>query len=222
MNFLKEILGDDLYNQVAEKINAFNGNEANKDKQIKVADLGSGKYVDKDKFEKLETELSGKQAALDSANSLIEDLKKGTKGNEDLQGKIKTYETVTIPDLQKQLQETKIKSALKVSLLEAKALDIDYLTFKLQEKLKADGKTLELDENEKIKGWDDLLSGLKTQLANQFEDGGSKTKVDVQKLPDTNNNGGGLSRADFLKKPYAERAAFANENPEAYKTIMGH
>lgn len=42
MEFLKEILGEELFNQVASKINEHNGNEANKDKQIKVANLGSG------------------------------------------------------------------------------------------------------------------------------------------------------------------------------------
>lgn len=35
MEFLKEILGEELFNQFMEKINAHNGNEANKDNQIK-------------------------------------------------------------------------------------------------------------------------------------------------------------------------------------------
>lgn len=168
MEFLKEILGDDLYNQIAEKINAHNGNEANKDKQIKIGNLGSGEYVSKGKHDALQALFDGQKTELETANGLIAELKKGTKGNEELQGKISGYET-QVADLQKQLQETKIKSAVKVALLSEKALDIDYLTYKLNEKLKAEGKTLELDENEKIKGWDDLLSGLKTQLPAQFE-----------------------------------------------------
>jgi len=45
MEFLKEILGDDLYNQFAEKINAFNADEANKDKGIKLANIATGEYV---------------------------------------------------------------------------------------------------------------------------------------------------------------------------------
>ena len=222
MDFLKEILGDELFAQVAEKINAHNGNEANKDKQVKIGNLGSGEYVGKGKYDALNEMLTGKQTELDTANGLIEQLRKSAKGNEELQGKIAQYDKEKA-ELVEQLAETRMKSAIKVALLAAKALDVPYLTFKLDEKLKAEGRTLELDENENIKGWDDILSGLKTQLPNQFEAGGNKTKVEVQKLPDTNNNGGGgLSRADFLKKPYAERAAFANKNPEAYKTIMGH
>ena len=185
MEFLKAILGDDLYKQFEEKVNAHNGNEANKDKQIKIGNLGSGEYVGKGKFdseiEKLNTLLSGKDTELQTANSLIAELKKGTKGNEELQGKITGYES-QVAQLQSQLQETKIKAALKVALLSEKALDIDYLTFKVNEKLKGEGKSLELDENENIKGWDDLLSGLKTQFPTQFEKA-SGVKVEENPLP---------------------------------------
>lgn len=182
MEFLKEILGDDLYNQIAEKINAHNGNEANKDKQIKIGNLGSGEYVSRGKHDALQALFDGQKTELESANGLIAELKKGTKGNEELQGKISGYET-QVADLQKQLQETKRNSAVKVALLSEKAIDIDYLTYKLNEKLKAEGKTLELDENEKIKGWDDLLSGLKTQHPTQFETA-KNSKVDPNPLPD--------------------------------------
>lgn len=39
MDFLKAILGDDLYSQVESKVNAYNSDEANKDKQIRFAYL---------------------------------------------------------------------------------------------------------------------------------------------------------------------------------------
>ena len=146
----------------------------NKEKQIKIGNLGGGEYVGKGKFdseiEKLNSLLTGKQTEIDAANGLIEQLKKGAKGNEELQGKITQYEN-TVADLQKQLSETKIKGAVKLALLTEKALDIPYLSFKLDEKMKEKGKTLELDENEKIKGWDELLADLKTQCPNQFESG---------------------------------------------------
>ena len=45
MEFLKAILGEELFSQFAEKLNAYNGDEANKDKQIKLANLGGGEYV---------------------------------------------------------------------------------------------------------------------------------------------------------------------------------
>jgi hypothetical protein len=219
MEFLKELLGEELFAQLAAKVNEHNGNEANKDKQIKIANLGTGEYVGKGKYEALEAMLKGKDAELTTANGLIAELKKGTKGNEELQQKIGTYET-QVADLQAQLQETKIKSAIKVALLSEKAVDVDYLTFKLNEKLKEKGETLELDENENIKGWNDKLSGLKVQFPTMFEAGtGAKKVLGDNRLPE-GDGGGSLTRADLLKKPYAERMKIFNENPEAYNAAM--
>ena len=217
MEFLKELLGEELFKQVESKINEHNGNEANKDNQIKIGNLGKGEYVSKAKHDALQELLNGKETELTSANDLIAELKKGTKGNEELQGKITGYET-QVENLQAELQETKIKAALKVALLSEKATDIDYLTFKLEEKLKAEGKKLELDDNESIKGWDDLLSGLKTQLPNQFETSINK-KVDPNRLPKPDDKTT-YTKDDLLKKPYAERQKIYNENPDAYKEIM--
>lgn len=217
MEFLKELLGDDLYSQIESKINEHNGNEANKENQIKIGNLGKGEYVSKAKHDALQELLNGKDTELKSANDLIAELKKGTKGNEDLQGKITGYET-QVAELQKENAELKLKSALKIALLSEKATDIDYLTFKLEEKLKAEGKTLELDDNEKIKGWDDILSGLKTQLPNQFESSTSK-KVEPNRLPKPEDRTS-YTKEDLLKKPYAERQKIYDENPEAYKEIM--
>lgn len=167
---LEELLGADLYAQVKAKLDEANAKEPDKLKHVRYADLSEGEYVSKGKYdseiEKLNNLLSGKDTELTTANNLIADLKKGTKGNEELQGKITGYET-QVADLQKQLQETKIKSAIKVALLSEKAVDVDYLTFKLKEK----GETLELDENDNIKGWADKLSGLKTQFPTMFESG---------------------------------------------------
>ena len=171
MEFLKEILGEELFKQFETAVNAYNGSEANKDKQIKLANLGGGEYVGKGKYDALQAQLDGKAAELDTANGLIAELKKGTKGNEELQGKITTYEG-DIANLQAELQEAKIKYAIKVALLSEKAVDVDYLTFKLNEKLKEKGESLELDENENIKGWKDKLDGLKTQFPTMFESPG--------------------------------------------------
>ena len=213
MEFLKEILGEELFEQFKTAINSWNGNEANKDKLVKLANLSGGEYVGKGKFDALQEQLTGKQSELDTANGLIAELKKGTKGNEELQGKITAYEG-QVADLQQQLAETKLKSAIKVALLSEKAVDIDYLTFKLEEKLKEKGETLELDENDNIKGWDSQLDGLKTQFPTMFESG--TKKIEPNKLPDGDPNKG-LTRAELLKKSYKERQELFAENPEAYQ-----
>lgn len=217
MEFLKAILGDELYKQFETAINAYNGKEENKEKPVKIGNLGSGEYVGKGKYDALQALLDGKTGELETANGLIAELKKGTKGDEDLQGKITAYEG-EVQKLQEQLQETKIKSAIKVALLSEKALDIDYLTFKLETKLKDENKKIELDDNDNIKGWNDMLSGLKTQFPTQFEKSTSK-KIDENKL-DEGDDGNTLTRADILKKSYAERQKIYEENPDAYNEIM--
>lgn len=205
MEFLREILGNELFNQVAEKINAHNGNEANKERQIKLANLGGGEYVGKGKYDALNELLTGKQTELDTANGLIADLKKASKGNEEMQGKISGYET-QVQQLQEQLQETKIKSALKVALLGEKALDIDYLTFKVNEKLKEQGKSLELDENDNIKGWDEIRDGLKTQFPKQFEFAKGGGKVVAFELPEGDGHKAEpQSLADALREQYESK-----------------
>ena len=204
MEFLKAILGEELFNQFMSKINEFNGNEENKDKQVKLANLSNGEYVSKLKYDDIAAQLTGKQTELESANGLIAELKKGTKGNEDLQGKITGYET-QVADLQKQLAETKIKSAVKVALLSEKALDIDYLTYKLESKIKEENKALELDENDNIKGWKDLLDGLKTQFPTQFENAATK-KVEPNKLPGSDDRKTEPSNlADAIKQQYENK-----------------
>ena len=219
MDFLKEILGDELFAQVAEKLNAHNGNEANKDKQIKIANLATGEYVGKGKYDALNELLTGKQTELDTANGLIAELKKGTKGIDELQGKISGYET-QVAELQKQNAEIKTKAALKVALLSEKALDIDYLTYKVNEKLRGEGKTLELDENENIKGWDDLLSGLKTQHPTMFENakGG---KFEANPLPPRDNNRTGVTVEEFAKMGYQNRLKLKQEQPDVYAQMTG-
>ena len=217
-------MGDELYQQIEAKINEHNGNEANKENQIKIGNLGSGEYVAKGKYdsdiEKLNTLLTGKTTELDTANGLIADFKKNNKNNEEMQKKIGDYDN-TIADLQKQLQETKIKAAVKVALMSEKASDIDYLTYKINEKLQEQGKTLELDENDNIKGWDDVISALKTQLPKHFEtgDGGKGFVIEPNKLPESKKRDG-MTKSDILKMPYAERNQFYKENPDAYKEIM--
>lgn len=218
MDFLKALLGEELYKQIESKINEHNGNEANKDKLIKLANIASGDYVGKGKHDALQETLNGKTAELEKANGLIEELKKSTKGNEELQGKISGYET-QVGELQAQLAETKVKAALKVALLSEKATDIDYLTYKLEEKLKADGKSLELDGNENIKGIDDLLTGLKTQFPTQFEKAGASSEVDVFKL-DEGKKTATLTKEEFNKMGYNSRVKLKSENPDLYNSMM--
>lgn len=180
MDFLKDILGTELFEQVANAVNAYNGNEANKDKQIKIANLANGEYVGKGKYDALQEALNAKGTELTNATQIIEDLKKSAHKGDDLTAKIAEFET-TIRNQQEELKKAKTESALKIELLSAgaKADDIDYLLFKLGND--SDFKA-ELDENGKLKGIDEKMKNLKTIYPNQFEAETSK-KIDENNLP---------------------------------------
>jgi hypothetical protein len=219
MEFLKDVLGEDLYRQFTEKVNAYNEDEANKDKQIKLANLAGGEYVGKGKHDSLQAQLDGKITELKSANDLIAELRKAEKNNEGVQSKITAYEQ-QVQQLQAQLNETRINAAIKLALVEAKALDTDYLSFKLESKLKEDNKQIELDENGNIKGWDNIISGLKTQYPTQFETGAGNGKNVMEHKLDHGNSDDKLTRESILKMPYAQRAELAEKDPEGYAAAM--
>ena len=129
------------------------------------------------RYGKLKTDFDNLTAQHNESTALIEQLKAGAKGNEQLQGKITAYET-QVAQLQEQLKQAQLESEIKVALLGAKATDIDYMTFKLKEK-----GELELGEDGKIKGIDDKLAGLKVQFPNQFEKAGKGVVIDENPLP---------------------------------------
>lgn len=72
MEFLKDILGEDLYKQVSDTVNAYNGKPENKDKQVKLADLGSGQYVDKGKYDTAVAEKENLAGQIETLNTTIE------------------------------------------------------------------------------------------------------------------------------------------------------
>lgn len=221
MEFLKEILGEELYKQFEQAVNAYNGNEANKDKQIKLANLTEGGYVSKDKYTSLETDLSGKTSELEKANSLIEELKKSTGKDEGLQQKITDYEA-EIEKLKKENETLKTDNALKFALAAAGAVDVDYLVFKAKEK-----GEIKLGDDGKIKGEADLISGLKTQLPSMFgASNGNQQQSGNRKILENNLPGGNkdktVTKEQFLKMGYNERMKLKEENPELFKQLNVH
>ena len=164
------------------------------------------------RYGKLKTDHEGKLAELTEAQNLIAELKKSNKGNESLQSKITDYEA-QVAQLQAELEQTKLESAIKVELLASKALDVDYLSFKLKEK-----GELALDENGKIKGWDDKLAALKTQFPTQFESASRKNILE-NKLPEDDGSGDSVTKEAFAKMGYQDRLKLFNENPGAYAEL---
>lgn len=146
------------------------------------------------------------------AQTLIEELKKSSKGNESLMAKVSDYEA-KIAELSEQLKEEKLASAIKVGLLSEKATDIDYLTFKLKE-----SGDLEMDEKDQIKGWEEKVTELKKKFPGQFETSAQK-KIDPNNLqkgnPETH-----LTKESILRMPYQQRVELYQQDPESFNSIM--
>lgn len=168
------------------------------------------------RYPKLKADHESLTAQHGESTKLIEQMKTDAKGNEALQGKITSYEA-TIENLTRQLTEQKIDSAMdrKLTSAGARPEDLDYLKFQWRKK-----GDITLDDNGEIKGADDAIAGLKTQHPVQFTSTTDQREVQPHVLPDRKDGDGGMTKADFLRKPYAERVAFANENPDAYKAMM--
>ena len=167
------------------------------------------------RYGKLKTQHDSVNQQLTEANALIADMKKSTKGQEELQSKVTAYET-QIATLQAQLEETQIEADVHVALLSegVKPDDIDYVMFKL----KAKGK-LERGEDGKIKDMDDKIAALKTQLPSQFT-GEKKKNILENKLPEGDPGDKPVTKEEFNKMGYNSRVALRQENPELYSQMM--
>ena len=96
MEFLKEVLGEELYKQVETALNAHNGNPDNKEKQIKLANLSTGQYVDKGKYDTAVTEKGNLEEQIKTLNGTIKTLKEDNKDNETLQTTITNLQAVLL------------------------------------------------------------------------------------------------------------------------------
>lgn len=218
---LEDLLGAELYAQVQAKLDEANANEPDKLKHIRYADLSEGEYVGKGKHDALQAKFDGQSQELAAANELIAKLEKSSKGNEQALNQIAEYKTQN-EQLQAELAETKLKSAIKVALLSEKAVDVDYLTFKLNEQLKEKGETLELDENDNIKGWDDRLTGLKTQFPSMFGGGkgdGEYKPYKPEGLPSSVVDSKVITKEEFNKLGYKSRVELKSSNPDLYEKL---
>lgn len=205
--FKENGIGDDIAGKILEAMKA-NGIFLSAEENIDV------------RYGKLKTQHDTVSAQLKEANGTIEALKQSNAGNEELQKKVTEYEQ-TMLSMQTQLEQVKRDAALQVKLHEANATDVNYMTFCLNEKLKKDGKAIELDESGDIKGWNDLLSGLQTQFPTFFDSAKGKdglTVYEPAKLKNSDENRN-PTREEFKNMGYEQRVALKNKNPELFKQL---
>ena len=216
MEFLKRILGEELYKQFESKVNEHNGKPENKDKQIKIANLGTGEYVGKGKYDTLEAEKNNLLGQVKDLNATIETLKNGNKDNQELQN--------TIKDLQGKLETankdlTRIKEestnitktyALKEQLSKAGVTDPDYLIYKHGglEKFNFDKENNPIGVEDSIKAYREDKS-----MAHLF--GGNQQKYDPA------GGSGGNVKNPFSKENFnlTEQGKLLSENPAQAKEL---
>lgn len=133
------------------------------------------------RYGKLKTDMDEKTKLYEEAQKHIEELNKGLKSGEDLKAKQSEYEQ-KIQQLEAENRTIKIQSELKQALIQAKATDLDYLSFKIENQLKADNKSLELDDNGSIKGLDEVIENAKKNNASFFETKAATKEVDVKEI----------------------------------------
>lgn len=118
MEFLKDVLGEDLYSQVAAKLK---GND-----KIKIANLADGGYVAKEKFDASEATSADLKKQLSDRDKDIAALKKSSGDNEaltkqlgDLQAKYKTDTEA----LQSKISKNALNAALDLEITKARGKD---------------------------------------------------------------------------------------------------
>lgn len=121
------------------------------------------------RYRKLQDDHNAVIKERDEGKTLIEQLQKSAKGNEEMQAKFTEYES-KLAQLEEEKNQVKIDSALKLALLNAKVTDTDYMAYKITEQLKKDGKSLELDETgNNIKGIETFIEDQKKANPTFFE-----------------------------------------------------
>jgi len=136
MEFLKNVLGDELYGQVSEKL---------KESKIKLADLSSGEYVGMGKFKAMEMERNESKASLEEANKAIEGFKAmDIDGIKKAADEWKTKFEKAEKDAAGKIDSLNFEYSLDKALLGHKVKDIDMFKVKLnRDKLKRKDNTIE-------------------------------------------------------------------------------
>ena len=193
MEFLKEILGEELYSQVSEKVNSYNSDEKNKDNQVKIGNLGSGNYVGKEKFDAKETEIVGLKEQLKNANDEIQSYK--DMDIDSIKQSVSDWETKYNKDTQ-ELQDKLVKKDYEYKVKE-KVSGLKFTSESAKKSFMADlmAKDLKL-ENDTILGFDDFVKNYKETDPNAFES--------EEKPPQFSNGSNAgkvdLSNTDALRK----------------------
>lgn len=211
MEFLKEVLGEELFKQFNTAVKAHNEKPENKDSQVKLANIAGGQYVDKGKYDAAVAEKQNLEGQVKTLNTTVTTLKKDNEGNEDLQN--------TITTLQGELKKQQLANEgitktyqLKEQLSKQGVLDPDYLIYK-----SGGIEKFNFDKEGKPIGVEDAIKPYKEDASFSY-----LFKTEPQKPPYTPKDGpaGGIANP-FAKETFnlTEQGRLLKENPAQAKEL---
>lgn len=197
---LKEILGEELYSQVADKLG---------DKKIAI--VSDGNWIPKAKFDDVNTEKNNYKTQVDNLNQELGKLKKQLEDNQGA--------TATIEDLQKQIKEkeeemikVRKQNAIKLEVLKANPRDVADILPHLKD------ESITINEDGTVTGLKEQLEGLKESKPYLFKE------VEPQGTGGSLGNGGRgtgkvITKEEFEKMSYSEKVELYNKDQELYREL---
>ena len=200
MGFLKELF-DNAENGA---LNYEQFEAACKNKNIKLADLSKGEYVSKSKYDNdiatRETDLKTAREQLATANGDAEKLKTVTADLEALQGKYAA-----------QAYEYAVKDYANNKNFSSKAAKRDFVSSMIAKKLTV--------ENGQIIGADDFAKTYASENGDAFVTEKEEPKKPQFVANTTPQTSGEMTKAEFRRLNYTERAKLFQENQELYNKL---
>lgn len=154
MEFLKDILGDELYSQVAQKLE---GNE-----NVRIANVAGGAYVPKAKYDEERESTRNYKSQISDLNKQIEALKTAAAGSESLQAQIAEMQR-QMQQKEQEMADARIRYSVLDAIRGAKARNADVVLKSIDL-----GKVSEA--NGQLFGLNEQLEALKASDAYLFED----------------------------------------------------
>lgn len=149
MEFLRDILGEELYQKVEEKLT---GNE-----KIKLANLADGGYVSKEKFKAEQGKMASLNEQLSERSLQLESLKESSGNNESLRMQIEKLQQENADNMKKLQVKHAVEIALKGANVRAIKAVMPFL----------DLENAELD-GDKVVGLDEQIAKLKQDSDSKF------------------------------------------------------
>lgn len=196
---LKELLGEELYSKVKEKIG---------DKELIVND---GSYIPKAKFDEINEQKKLYKQQAEDLNKQLDDMKKQAKGNEELQNQIQELQT-KLQESEGKIKDVSLTAAIKMAAIKSNAKDPDIVS------MLVDKSKLNIKEDGSIEGLEEQLKSIAESKAFLF--GEVQSKIGSGSNP----AGGGNST---IKNPSAketfnltEQGKILKESPVLAQKLM--